>query len=155
MVELSRVLIRRLEERDRNDWIELWAQYNAFYGRSGETALPDHMVQSTWERLFDETEMVFGLVAEQNSLLLGFTHFIFHRNTIQLENTCYLQDLFTAKAARGKGIGRMLIEGVSDECKECNVNDIYWHTQSSNTAARRLYDNIARNTDFLVYRRLA
>ena len=36
----------------------------------------------------------------------------FHRSTTLIEPLCYLQDLFTVEAARGKGVGRALIEGV-------------------------------------------
>ncbi|MEM8542255.1 MAG: GNAT family N-acetyltransferase, partial [Pseudomonadota bacterium] len=33
--------------------MDLWAQYNAFYGRKGETALPQVVVDTTWRRILD------------------------------------------------------------------------------------------------------
>ncbi len=144
--------IRQLIPDDFDNWQSLWAQYNAFYGRTGQTALPEEVIATTWSRLLAPQDPVFGLVATDGPTLLGLAHVIFHRNLIQTSDTCYLQDLFTAPEARGKGIARALISGVQDLCKTRNVRDIYWHTQRGNTAARRLYDALAQDTDFTVYR---
>jgi GNAT superfamily N-acetyltransferase len=60
----------------------------------------------TWSRFFDVYEPVHALVAEKDGQLVGLVHYIFHRSTIMIRPICYLQDLFTAETARGKGIGR-------------------------------------------------
>ena len=92
----------------------LFRSYNAFYGRSGPTALSPDITAMTWARFFDAYEPVHALVAESGDKLLGLTHYLFHRSTTLIEPTCYLQDLFTNEAARGKGVGRALITGVYD-----------------------------------------
>ncbi|MEO0819742.1 MAG: GNAT family N-acetyltransferase [Pseudomonadota bacterium] len=144
--------IRGVAPGDRADWADLWAQYNAFYGRVGETALSAAVVESTWARLHDPAEPVHGLVAAAGGRLLGIAHYVFHRNVIRIANTCYLQDLFTLETARGRGVGRALIEALGAECRRQGVRDIYWHTQTDNAAARALYDRLATDTGFLVYR---
>ena len=67
-------------------------------------------VVSVWGRFFDIYEPLHALVAEEGKTLLGLAHYLFHRSTIIVEASCYLHDLFTAEAARGKGVGRALIE---------------------------------------------
>ncbi len=47
-----------------------------------------------------------GLVAEADGRLVGLTHYVFHPNLWRDEGVCYLQDLFTAPEARGRGIAR-------------------------------------------------
>ena len=117
-------------------WKPLWDGYNAFYGRLGDTALPDRITQTTWQRFFDDGEPVFALVAEAGGRLLGLTHYLFHRSTTRIEPTCYLQDLFTVDSARGRGVGKALIQGVYREAGLAGVKRVYWQTQVGNLAAR-------------------
>jgi GNAT superfamily N-acetyltransferase len=137
---------------DRSDWTRLWAAYNAFYGRAGETALSAEVVETAWHRVLDPGSPVAGIIAEQHGRLVGLAHVVFHANLIQIADTCYLQDLFTDPEARGNGIARALIKGVEDVCRNRGVQDIYWHTHEGNDVARRLYDRVAQNTEFIVYR---
>lgn len=125
-------------ESDFSAWSDLWAQYNAFYGRVGETALQPDVIATTWARLLDNDELVFGLLAELDNQLIGIAHIVFHRNLIQIAETCYLQDLFTAPQARGHGVARSLIHELYEVCRRRGVYDVYWHTHESNVAARRL-----------------
>ena len=111
------LLIRFVARGDFDKWLPLWDGYNAFYGRSRTTALAREITEMTWSRFFDAYEPVHALVAESGGELLGLTHYLFHRSTIMIDPICYLQDLFTVEAARGKGVGRALIEGVYSEAK--------------------------------------
>ncbi len=146
-------LIRSVEPGDFAQWKPLWDGYNAFYGRKDETALPDEITQQTWARFFDPNEPVNALVAEQSGTLLGLVHYIFHRSTIAIQPVCYLQDLFTLESARGKGVGRALIEEVYERARAAGCDRVYWHTHQTNAAARLLYDRVADDSGFIVYRR--
>ena len=94
-----------------------------------------------------------ALVAEHSGQLLGLAHFLFHRTTISIESICYLQDLFTVEAARGKGVGRALIEEVYQRAKLAGCSRVYWHTHETNATAMRLYNKVAEKPGFLVYRK--
>lgn len=143
--------IRPIRPADFDAWKPLWDGYNAFYGRAGDTALPDEVTQATWSRFFDPGEPVFALVAEHGDRVVGLTHYLFHRSTTRLEPTCYLQDLYTDPAQRGQGVGRALIEGVYEASRTAGIKRVYWQTQESNSAGRLLYDRVARHVGFIVY----
>jgi GNAT superfamily N-acetyltransferase len=143
--------IRPVDVPDRPAWEPLWAGYNAFYGRAGATALAPAVTHATWQRFFDPAEPVFALVAEQDGELLGLAHYLFHRSTTRIEPVCYLQDLFTAPVARGRGVGRALIEGVLVQARAAGASRVYWQTHESNATGRRLYDQVARHLGFIVY----
>jgi hypothetical protein len=70
------LLIRLVNELDYEGWLPLWEGYNAFYGRSGPTALPAEITRTTWSRFFDVEEPVYALVAESDGVLLGLVHFL-------------------------------------------------------------------------------
>lgn len=151
--EAGEVLIRPVAPEDFARWLPLWDGYNAFYGRSGPTALPAEITRTTWQRFLDSAEPVHALVAERGGRLLGLTHYLFHRSTIHLGLVCYLQDLFTAEEARGQGIGGALIEAVATRARGAGAARVYWLTHETNQTARRLYDQVATNSGFIVYRR--
>src|SRR3546814_9373381 len=72
--------------------------------------------------------------------------------TTSIADICYLQDLFTAEAARGRGIASALILRVAEEARAAGAVRVYWQTHETNNTARRLYDAIAERSGFLVYR---
>ena len=74
-------------------------------------------------------------------------------NTTMIGPTCYLQDLFTAESARGLGVGRALIEAVCARARALGATRVYWQTHETNSAAMRLYDQVAEKSGFVVYRR--
>ncbi len=144
--------IRPVEPPDFVSWLPLWAGYNAFYGRAGATALPDVVTQATWTRFLDPAEPVHALVACDDGRLIGLAHYLYHRSTTSIAPVCYLQDLFTVPEARGKGVGRALIESVYAEAERTGASRVYWQTHESNTTAQVLYDKVAERSGFIVYR---
>jgi GNAT superfamily N-acetyltransferase len=146
-------VVRDVAQSDFEQWLILWDGYNAFYKRVGPTAVPLEVTRMTWGRFFDHYEPVHCLVAERDGKLIGIAHYIFHRNTTMLGPTCYLQDLFTSEAARGRGIGRALITAVYDRARAAGSPRVYWQTHETNATAQRLYDAVAERSGFIVYRR--
>ena len=146
--------IRDIKRADFNSWLPLWDGYNEYYGRVGPTALSPEITRATWERFFDAYEPVYCMVAQDDDQLTGLVHYLFHRTTTAIEPNCYLQDLFTSPAMRGKGVGRKLIEAVYAKAQCAGITRIYWQTHESNTTARRLYDQVAEHSGFIVYRKL-
>jgi GNAT superfamily N-acetyltransferase len=146
-------VIRSVMPGEFDAWVKLWDGYNTFYGRHGPTALPSEITRTTWQRFFDAYEPVHCLIAERDGQLLGLAHYIFHRSTIQIGPTCYLQDLFTSVAARGRGVGRALIEAVYDRARAANCGRVYWQTHETNLQAMRLYETVAERSGFIVYRK--
>jgi ribosomal protein S18 acetylase RimI-like enzyme len=53
---------------------------------------------------------------------------------------------------RGRGIGRALIEDLLAQARAKGWSRIYWHTEASNAAARRLYETYTRADEFVRYR---
>lgn len=148
------LVIRFVERKDYAQWLPLWDGYNAFYGRSGPTALAPEITQMTWSRFFDAYEPVHALVAEADGQLLGLVHYLFHRSTTAIEPSCYLQDLFSSEKARGRGVGRALINGVYEKAQLAGSPRVYWQTHETNRTAMQLYDKVAELSGFVVYRKL-
>jgi GNAT superfamily N-acetyltransferase len=107
-----------------------------------------------WARFFDADEPVHALVAEHEGRLVGLVHYLFHRSTTLLGPTCYLQDLFTDAALRGRGVGRALIAAVNERARAEGAERVYWMTHETNATAMKLYDQVAEKPGFVIYRQV-
>lgn len=142
--------IRRLEERDKNDWLRLFQGYIAFY----KASVSDDVIELVWQRLMGgAAEDHIGLVAVDGERPVGLAHILFHRSTWSATWYCYLEDLFVDPDHRKGGIGRSLIEAVYREADARGATRTYWLTQEFNATARALYDQMATKTVFVQYRR--
>jgi GNAT superfamily N-acetyltransferase len=145
------ILVRPIQRADYSEWRPLWDGYNAFYGREGAAALADEITSATWERFFNASEPVHAFVAQSDGAIVGLVHYLFHRSTTRLHDVCYLQDLFTSQHLRGRGVGRSLIHAVYDAARTAGCSRVYWHTHTTNTPGRTLYDKVGSHTGFIVY----
>jgi GNAT superfamily N-acetyltransferase len=142
--------IRELRREDYDGWIQLWSGYLRFY----RAEIGERVTRTTFERLCDATDGMFGLVAvDADGQLVGLAHAIVHPSTWALEGYCYLEDLFVARPARGGGVAKQLIEATAAVARERGAQRVYWHTQQFNGAARSLYDTVGQLTSMVVYER--
>ena len=134
-------------------WNELWQKYLKFY----QTSLPDSVTKVTWERIIDPEQNIFsfgGYWAEDGTKeLVGLTNFLYHSSTWSEQGYCYLEDLYVEEKFRGKGVGRLLIDAVWDDCLRRGVKRLYWKTQDKNKVARVMYDKVAKQSGFIEYER--
>jgi len=140
--------IRAIEEKDKSQWLKLWAGYLEFY----KSTISPEQTELTWKRLINNELKMFGFVAENEDGVIGFTHCLFRPSTWTETDYCYLEDLFVDPNIRGKGVGRALMEKVFDLAKEKKSKRIYWTTQEFNKTARVLYDSITPVSEFVQYR---
>jgi GNAT superfamily N-acetyltransferase len=142
--------IRPLRPADRADWGVLWTGYLRFY----RAELPQEVHDTLFARLLAPgPDGPFGLVAEAAGRPVGLVHYLFHLHCWRPEGVTYLQDLFAAEDARGRGVGRALIEAVYAAADAAGRPTVYWLTQTDNATARALYDRIGVATDFMKYQR--
>ena len=139
------VAIRPLRMQDRGAWDPLARGYKTFY----ETPTSDEEFERAWRRLH-AGDPLHGLCAELEGRLVGIAHYLFHANVWE-PKVCYLQDLFTAPEARGRGVARALIAAVADDARRRGATRYYWLTKENNKAARALYDKVARYKGFIRY----
>ena len=145
-------LIRPLRASDEAAWRGLWTDYLTFY----KTCVPEAVYTSTFARLLGDDDRDFqGLLAEQDGVVVGLVHYLFHRHCWRIENVCYLQDLYADPSVRGTGIGRKLIEAVYAAADTAGAPAVYWMTQDDNQRGRQLYDRVGQLTNFIKYQRPA
>jgi GNAT superfamily N-acetyltransferase len=146
---MQSVQIRAVESTDFDIWLPLWKGYQQFY----EVDIPEPVTLQTWARLLDPAEPMYAALAIAGEQALGMMHLIYHRSTWTTGNYCYLQDLFVADNARGRGVGRALIEHVFADARRNRAARVHWLTHESNNNAMQLYDRIVDRSGFVQYRK--
>jgi GNAT superfamily N-acetyltransferase len=142
----SVITVGRLTQADRPAWESLFHGYNEFY----ESQYPQSVYDRAWAE-FQADERMHAFGAWLDGELVGITHFFVHVQTTSLLDSCYLEDLFTAPDARGRGVGRALISAVAAWAAEQGCGRVYWHTHETNATARLLYDKMASLPGFIMY----
>ena len=143
------ITTRNVTSADHDAWMPFWRGYQAFY----KVDIPAEVSDVTWRRLLDPTEPMWGALAFDGERAVGMVHWLRHRSCWTVGDNCYLQDLFAAPDARGRGVGRRLIEHVYDAARALGCVRVYWQTHETNTNAMLLYDRIAEKSGFVVYRK--
>ena len=141
--------IKAIDKADFDIWLPLWKGYQRFY----EVDIPDPVTLKTWARFLDPVEPMHAALAMVGKQAMGLVHSIYHRSTWAAGDSCYLQDLFVAVEARGRGMGRALIEHVYADARFRGASRVHWLTHHSNHGAMQLYESIADRSGFIQYRK--
>lgn len=142
------VTIRPLRPDDERAWRDLWQGYLAFY----QTALPETVTQTTWDRLVGDTPHYLGFIAELDGQVVGMATVVIHDYTWSASPAGLLHDLYVTPDVRGSGVGRALIDHVIALGRAEGWARVYWMTHTDNATARRLYDTYAPADGFVRYR---
>ena len=139
--------VRQLQVGDKPAWEELLFAYLKFY----ETSPSDVNSELLWDRLTNPEPQIQALVAEANGVVIGIVHFHYQLSTWSETSHCYLEDLYVAEGARGKGVAKALIQQVQELAIKQGCSELFWITKESNSIARKLYDQVANLSDFVRY----
>ncbi|WP_029620722.1 GNAT family N-acetyltransferase [Pseudorhizobium marinum] len=148
MAETTAVTVRAARPEDETRWRELWGDYLAFYELTLDPAITD----GTWTKAIGDRSAIFMRVAELDGQVVGFSLSLTHEGTWIETLDCYLEDLFVDASARGRGVGRALLDDLVALCRQNNWSRLYWHTAEDNRTARKLYDSYVETDGHIRYR---
>ena len=86
-----------------------------------------------------EDGMLLG--AREGGEIVGYACLYWHFSSLAAAESVLMNDLFVSEAARGRGIGRALIEASAVIARERDAAHLEWATAPDNLTAQRLYDS--------------
>lgn len=127
----------------------LFDAYRGFYGQ------PPNLAQSRAfiaERMAGGESVIF-LAENENGEALGFVQLYPSFSSIDAHRTWLLSDLFTAPAARGHGVGRLLMNTARDFALASGAKGLVLETAIDNFTAQGLYESLGyvRDTGYYTY----
>jgi ribosomal protein S18 acetylase RimI-like enzyme len=128
---------------------KLFDAYRGFYQQ------PSNFEQSRAfiaERMVGNESAIF-LAQDENAEALGFVQLYPTFSSIDAHRTWLLSDLFTAPAARGRGIGRLLMNMARDFAQQTGAKGLVLETATDNVTAQGLYESLGyvRDTGYFTY----
>ena len=93
-----------------------------------------------------------GAMLDDAGRMIGFAIHHHHDSTWVMTPDGYLEDLYLDPEARGKGIGRALIDDLIAICRANGWSRLYWHTNRDNAQARKLYESYVEDQGYMRYR---
>jgi GNAT superfamily N-acetyltransferase len=79
---------------------------------------------------------------DEGGVILGYACLYWHFSSLAATETVLMNDLFVAAEARGRGVGRALIEASAAGARERGAAWLEWATAPDNHTAQRLYDSM-------------
>lgn len=98
------------------------------------TVTLDHFIESG----FGPAPVWWAFVAEDDGGIKGFALYYIRYSTWK-GRKMYLEDILVTEAARGKGIGALLMDALIAEAKEKGLNGITWQVLNWNEPALNFY----------------
>jgi GNAT superfamily N-acetyltransferase len=86
-----------------------------------------------------EDGMLIG--AHHGEEIVGYACLYWHFSSTKAVETVLMNDLYVEESARGRGIGRALIEASAAIARERGAAQLEWGTAPGNVVAQRLYDS--------------
>ena len=95
---------------------------------------------------FGQHPVWWSFVAEENNVILGFALYYVRYSTWKGQRM-YLEDIIVTEAARGRGIGKLLMERLIEEAKEKKFSGMMWQVLEWNEPAINFYKKYKANFD--------
>ena len=100
-------------------------------------ATPSHFV----EALSGPSPKVFADIAAWEGEPVGFALWFYSFSTFLGRNGIYLEDLYVREAARGRGIGKALLQHLAQRCVDEGLGRLDWQVLDWNTPSIKFYES--------------
>ena len=121
----------------------LFDGYRRFYRQSADVAGAQDFLHDRLRK----RDSVILLALDEASVPLGFTQLYPSFSSVRMRPLWILNDLFVAPEARGRGVGRRLMEAARVRAQEAGMVALSLATEKNNTTAKALYEALGYELD--------
>lgn len=102
-------------------------------------SMSEEALKGSWSVLLQD-ENFYGIVLEEEGETLGYASVSFYRSIVK-GKTAVVEDVIVDEKARGKGLGRKLIQGLVREAQKRGCSIVVLTSNPKREVARRLYES--------------
>ena len=108
---------------------------------AGGHDLSAEAITKTLERMEVFPEVYLNYLAEEEGNALGFVSAVVYKTFFHHGGTMLINELVVSAGARGRGVGRLLLEAMTDRARQLQLDEIEVGTTTDNSAAISFYKN--------------
>ncbi|UUZ84260.1 GNAT family N-acetyltransferase [Paenibacillus sp. P26] len=143
------VHIAQAELEDVPHIVPLFDAYRIFYGQSSDPAQAARFLKELQEG--GHSVIFFAYAGSSRSDVLGFTQLYPSFSSVSMRPIWILNDLFVASSARGRGVGRRLMQAAKEYAEATGALRLELSTARDNHTAQRLYESLGYVRDETFY----
>lgn len=128
------ITIRHATSADLEQITDLFDLYRIFYRKGSDRAAAKNYLQDRLKN--KESEII---VAEEEGKLVGFTQLYPQFSSTRMKKFWVLNDLFVLEIYRGLGVGKALIKGAQQFCRDNASAGLLLETEKTNVIGNKLY----------------
>ncbi|MCX4469387.1 GNAT family N-acetyltransferase [Micromonospora sp. NBC_01655] len=131
----------------------LLEELDTFYGET-QVEPRDVRIRQINEALFGDPPLAHAVLAWDAQALVGLATYSFLWPAVGLTRSLYLKELYVAETARGRGVGKLLMDRLVEVAATNFCSRIEWTTDRDNVQAQRFYEKlgVAQRGDKIFYR---
>jgi GNAT superfamily N-acetyltransferase len=132
----------------------LMEDLDRFYGINDVEPPPSERIPQIVSALFEEPKAAYALLAWDGERLVGMAAYSFLWPAAGVTRSLYLKELYVTEAARGKGIGTLLMQRLCQVAVEHECSRVEWTTDKGNVLGEDFYEKlgIPQNQEKIFYR---
>jgi GNAT superfamily N-acetyltransferase len=144
------VKVARVTPADRADWEHLWQAWQDYM----DGDVPNAITGKSWDMMMRPDSGLYALLARAaDGEAIGFAHVSATPFAWVGEPILFLQDLFVAEPARGRGIGEALLKAVYGLADELGASQVFWMVDEDDARLQGFYARHGVRTPYLRYMR--
>jgi GNAT superfamily N-acetyltransferase len=132
-IEIAPIAAEEFEEL-----LPLIVAYQRFYEVE---EIDEERNRAFFRRFLAPSEDGLLLGARSDGRLVGYACLYWHFSSLEAVEAVLMNDLYVTEQARGRGVGRALIEASAEVARERGTPIVEWSTAPDNRTAQRLYDS--------------
>jgi ribosomal protein S18 acetylase RimI-like enzyme len=107
-------------------------------------------VKNSYKTMLHSPEFYRSYLAVEGQRIVGLVSLVLYKTLLHAGGTALINELVVSEAARGRGVGRRLVQKAMAVAREQGMDEIEVGTETDNVIARRFYRPVGFDQEYVL-----